>query len=311
MRTLRHDPLAEVAARYATAITPAMERLIDPGDPEDPIGRQFAPDVRELEIAPGESADPIEDLAHTPTPGIVHRYADRCLLKVTHVCPVYCRFCFRREMVGPGKADPITSDRLEAAFGYIATHPELWEVIVTGGDPFVLSPRRAQQITQRLAAIPHVQVIRWHTRMPVVDPPRVSAAFVSALRCEKAVYVALHANHPREITDDARAAIARLVESGIPVLGQSVLLAGVNDDADTLEALMRALVAARVKPYYLHQGDMAPGTGHFRTDVSRGLDLMDALRARASGLCQPAYVRDDPAAPAKTLLTRACAACGG
>jgi lysine 2,3-aminomutase len=302
------SPLAAVAARYAVAITPAMERLIDPGDADDPIARQFRPDVRELLEAPGETVDPIGDRAHSPVEGVVHRYADRCLLKVTHICPVYCRFCFRREMVGPGNTAPMTAEKLDAAFAYIAQTPELWEVILTGGDPFVLSPRRAREITQRLAAIPHVQVIRWHTRMPVVDPGRVTPAFVDALRCEKAVYVALHANHAREITPDARAAIARIVDAGIPMISQSVLLRGVNDSVDTLEALMRALVAARVKPYYLHQGDMAPGTGHFRTRIAEGQALVEALRARASGLCQPAYVLDSPDAEAKIPLQRGYAA---
>ncbi|KAF0182067.1 MAG: lysine-2,3-aminomutase-like protein [Hyphomonadaceae bacterium] len=299
------DPLSEVADRYAVAVTPAMERLIDPGDPQDPIARQFLPDVRELDETPEERADPIDDAVHSPVEGVVHRYRDRCLLKITHVCPVYCRFCFRREMVGPGAAEPITVEKLDAALAYIEAHPEIWEVILTGGDPFVLSPRRAKDITQRLAAIAHVQVIRWHTRVPVVDPARVTPDFVSALKCEKAVYVALHANHPREITPDARAAIARLVDAGIPMLSQTVLLKGVNDDVETLENLMRALVAARVKPYYLHHGDLAPGTSHFRTSIEHGQDLTEALRARASGLCQPSYVLDIPGGAAKAPLSRA------
>jgi lysine 2,3-aminomutase len=296
------DPLAAVAARYAVAVTPAMARLIDPADASDPIARQFAPDVRELETLPHELADPLLDGAHSPVEGIVHRYADRCLLKVTHVCPVYCRFCFRREMVGPGRAAPMTDAKLEAAFAYIQSHPELWEVILTGGDPFMLSPRRARAITQRLAAIPHVQVIRWHTRMPTVDPARVTPEFVAALHCDKAVYVALHANHPRELTVDARTAIARLVDAGIPMLSQTVLLAGVNDDVETLAALMRAFVAARVKPYYLHQLDPAPGTSHFRVDEEKGRALVAALRARVSGVCMPAYMRDDPEGESKTPL---------
>lgn len=301
------DPLARVAQRYAVATTPAVERLIDPADPADPVARQYRPDARELHEAPGERADPLEDGAHAPAPGIVHRYADRCLLKVTHVCPVYCRFCFRREMVGPGKAAPLTDSDLDAALAWIAGNPAIWEVIVTGGDPFVLSPRRVCALTQRLAAVPHVAVIRWHTRMPVVDPARVSEDFVAALKCDKAVYVAVHANHAREITDEARAALGRLVDAGIPVLSQTVLLKGVNDSAEELEALMRALVAARVKPYYLHHLDPAPGTAHFRTDIDDGRAIMTALRERASGLCQPAYVRDDPAAAAKTPLMCACA----
>jgi len=297
--------LDAVARRYAVAITPAMERLVDPADPRDPIAQQFRPDVRELVDLPEERADPIDDAAHAPVEGVVHRYRDRCLLKVTHVCPVYCRFCFRREMVGPGRTNPITPEKLDAAIAYIEAHAEIWEVILTGGDPFVLSPRRAREITQRLAAIPHVQVIRWHTRVPVVDPARVTPEFVAALKCDKAVYVALHANHAREITAEARAAIARLVDAGIPMVSQTVLLKGVNDDVQTLESLMRALVAARVKPYYLHHGDLAPGTSHLRTSIEAGQDLVEALRGRASGLCQPTYVLDIPGGAAKAPLSLA------
>lgn len=300
-----HEKIDALAKRYAVAITPAMERLIDPADPRDPIALQFRPDLRELDIAPEERADPIDDVAHSTVEGVVHRYRDRCLLKVTHVCPVYCRFCFRREMVGPGKTAPLNEAKLDAAFAYIETHPELWEVILTGGDPFVLSPRRVREITARLSAIAHVQVIRWHTRMPVVDPARVDAEFVAALKSDKAVYVALHANHARELTAEARAAIARLVDAGIPMVSQTVLLKGVNDDAQILEDLMRALVAARVKPYYLHHGDLAPGASHFRTTIAEGQDLTEALRARASGLCQPTYVLDIPGGAAKAPLSRA------
>ena len=298
------DVLDEVAALYPVALTPALERLIDRADPADPIARQFLPDVRELDSAPGETPDPLEDRAHMPVEGIVHRYGDRCLLKVTHVCPVYCRFCFRREMVGPGKTAPLTPDALDAAFAYIERNASLWEVIVTGGDPFMLSPRRVRDITDRLTAIDHVKVIRWHTRMPVADPDRITDDFVAALKAPKAVFVAVHTNHPRELTADACAALARLADAGIPLLSQTVLLKGVNDDVETLEALMRALVAARVKPYYLHQLDPAPGVSHFRVNVEHGLALMEALRARVSGLCVPDYVADLPHAPAKTRLVR-------
>lgn len=299
----RPDPLARVAARYAVAITPAMEALIDPADPADPIARQFRPDARELELAPGETADPIGDHQHSPAPGIVHRYPDRVLLKATHVCAVYCRFCFRREMVGPGKGEPLSAADLDAAFGYIAARPSIWEVIVTGGDPFVLSPRRAGEIARRLADIPHVKVVRWHTRAPTVDPERVTLDLVGAIKADgAATWVAVHCNHARELTEAARAAIGRLVDAGIPVVSQTVLLKGVNDDPDTLEALMRALVEARVKPYYLHHGDLAPGTGHFRTTVAEGQALMRTLHARASGLCQPGYVLDIPGGACKAPL---------
>jgi lysine 2,3-aminomutase len=298
------DPLAEVARRYAVAITPAMEALIDPADPADPIARQFRPDARELAHTVEERADPIGDDAFSPTPGLVHRYKDRVLLKLVSACPVYCRFCFRRESVGPGAEAPLRAERLDAALAYIAKRPEIWEVILTGGDPFVISAARAAEVTARLAALGHVRVVRWHTRVPVVDPNRITPAFVAALRHPAlAVWVAVHANHPRELTPAARAAIGLLVDAGIPVVSQSVLLAGVNDDAATLEALMRAFVEARVKPYYLHHPDLAPGTGHFRLDIAEGQQLMRALHANASGLCQPTYVLDAPDGAVKAPLT--------
>jgi lysine 2,3-aminomutase len=219
------DPLAEVAARYAVAITPAMEALIDPADARDPIAAQFRPDARELEIASDELADPIGDDAHTPVKGVVHRYDDRCLLKLVHVCPVYCRFCFRREMVGPAGDGTLSGEELDAALAYIEAHEEIWEVILTGGDPFLLSARRVREISARLAAIAHVRIIRWHTRVPAVDPLRVTPDLVAALRVDgAATYVVLHANHARELTENARAAIARIVDAGVPLLAQTVLL---------------------------------------------------------------------------------------
>jgi lysine 2,3-aminomutase len=294
--------LAQVAAQYAVAITPAMAGLIDRADPTDPIARQFVPDPAELEASPEERADPIGDDAHTPLAGIVHRYPDRVLLKLTHICAVYCRFCFRRETVGP-EATPLTAKQLDAALGYIAGHANIWEVVLTGGDPLVLSPRRLKQVMARLAAIPHVKIVRIHTRVPVADPARVTPALVCALKARgKATYVVLHANHARELTDAAREACARLVDAGVPMLSQSVLLAGVNDDAQTLAALLRALVECRIKPYYLHHGDLAPGTSHLRTKIEQGQELMRALRGRVSGLCQPAYVLDIPGGHGKSPI---------
>jgi lysine 2,3-aminomutase len=287
--------LARVGKRYAIAVTPAVAELINTKDPADPIARQFVPDVRELETTPEERADPIGDHAKSPVKGIVHRYPDRVLLKIVGVCSVYCRFCFRREMVGPAAEANLSQDEIDAALAYIRAHPEVWEVILTGGDPFILSPRRIEAITTALAEIGHVKIIRWHTRVPVVAPERVTRDLVAALcSSKKTVYVALHANHPRELTGAARDAIARLVDAGIPLVSQSVLLSGVNDDVETLEALMRAFVEARVKPYYLHHGDLAPGTAHFRTSIAEGQALVHALRQRLSGLAMPTYVLDIP-----------------
>ncbi|CAN5237937.1 lysine-2,3-aminomutase-like protein [soil metagenome] len=291
----RLPELAAVAARYAVSVTPAMAGLIDSADPADPIARQFIPEVAELIAAPGESADPIGDDAHTPVKGIVHRYPDRLLLKPTHACAVYCRFCFRREVVGPGGEGTLTPAELDAAFAYVAAHPEVWEVILTGGDPLTLSARRLRDLSRRLAAIPHVKVLRVHTRVPAVDPQAVTEEVASALKASgKAVFVALHANHPRELTPEARAACARLIDAGIPMVSQTVLLKGVNDDAATLTALMRAFVETRIKPYYLHHGDYAPGTGHLRTTLEEGRALMRELRGDLSGLAQPTYVLDIP-----------------
>lgn len=291
----RLPALERVAAQYAVAITPDMAQLIDEADPFDPIARQFVPTDAELVVQPAETADPIGDFAHTPVEGIVHRYPDRVLLKPTHTCAVYCRFCFRREMVGPEGLKTLSPDELDAAFAYVAARPQIWEVIVTGGDPLVLSPRRIADLMDRLEAIEHVKVVRFHTRIPSVDPDAVTPELVAALkRGSKAVYVALHANHARELTPAARAACARLVDAGIPMVGQTVLLKGVNDDPESLGALMRALVETRIKPYYLHQGDLAPGTSHLRTSIEEGRALMKAIRGRFSGLCQPTYVLDIP-----------------
>jgi len=286
--------LARVTQRYAIAITPEIAALIDRADPDDRIARQFVPDIAELTTSPDERADPIGDDAHSPVEGIVHRYPDRVLLKLVNVCAVYCRFCFRREMVGPGK-QMLSPGKLDAALAYIAAHPQIWEVILTGGDPLVLSARRLGEVVRRIAAIDHVKIVRLHTRLPVVSPEKITPALVRALKAPgKTTYVALHANHPRELTPSVRAACARIVDGGIPMVSQSVLLRGVNDDAATLEALMRAFVECRIKPYYLHHADLAPGTSHFRTTIEDGQALMRALRGRVSGLAQPTYVLDIP-----------------
>ncbi|TAV91595.1 lysine-2,3-aminomutase-like protein [Rhizobium leguminosarum] len=296
--------LEEVAARYAVALTPAISKLIDRADPDDPIARQFVPDAAELTIAAEERADPIGDHAHSPVEGIVHRYPDRVLLKAVHVCPVYCRFCFRREMVGPQGLGTLDAAAMQAAFDYISGHEEIWEVILTGGDPLVLSPRRLGDIMEALAGIAHVKIIRFHTRVPVVDPGKIDAAMIAALKASgKTVYVALHANHLRELTPEARAACARLVDAGISMVSQSVLLKGVNDDPDVLAALMKAFVEIRVKPYYLHHPDLAPGTSHFRVTIEEGQEIVAALRGRISGLCQPAYILDIPGGHGKAVVS--------
>ena len=299
-----------VARRYAVAVTPHVAGLIEPGAAGDPIARQYLPDQRELDRAPRERDDPIGDDAHSPLPGLVHRYPDRVLLMPTMACPVYCRFCFRRERVGLG-APTMSAAALDAAFAYIEARPEIGEVILTGGDPLILSARRLGAILRRAAAIGTVEVLRIHTRVPVADPARIDRTLVAALRQDVPVYVLVHCNHPREIDPAAARAIAALADAGVPLLGQTVLLKGVNDDAETLAALFRALVRHRVRPYYLHHPDLAPGTARFRLSIEEGQALMRALRGRISGLCQPTYVIDIPGGHGKVPLGPAFREDGG
>ena len=295
------ERIRQVAEKFAIAITPDVHSLIDTNDPDDPIAAQFVPTDAELSLSQDERVDPIGDERHSPTPGIVHRYPDRVLLKPLHVCPVYCRFCFRRETVGPGGTALSEAD-LEKALAYIEADPAIWEVVVTGGDPLVMSPRRIRYIMNRLEAIEHVGCVRYHTRVPVVKAAAVNRALIDALRIGKAVYIVLHANHVRELSAEARAACARLIDAGFPMLSQTVLLQGVNADAASLTQLFRALVEMRIKPYYLHHGDLANGTRHFRTSIAAGQQLMRALRGTVSGLCQPVYVLDIPGGSGKVPI---------
>ncbi len=293
------DAVAEVAARYAVAIPPALAALI--ADPDDPIGRQFVPDPAELVTAPHESADPIADEALSPIKGIVHRYPDRVLLKPLLACPVYCRFCFRREQVGPDGGVLSESD-LAACYAWIAGRPAITEVILTGGDPLMLSPRRLAAILRALDVIPHVRTLRIHSRVPLADPARLTPDLADALAIETPLWLVIHANHAREFTPAARAALDRVRRAGVPLLGQSVLLRGVNDTEAALEALLRAMLAARVKPYYLHQLDPAPGTARFHVPIEEGRRLLAALRGRVTGLAWPTYVLDRPGGAGKVPL---------
>ncbi len=291
--------VAAVGERYAIALTPALAALI--GHPDDPIGRQFVPNPGELVTAAHELADPVADEALSPLPGIVHRYADRALLKPLLACPVYCRFCFRREQVGP-EGGLLSQAELNAAYAWLAARPAIREVILTGGDPLMLSPRRLSAIVAALSAIPHIDILRVHTRVPVADPSLVTPALAAALRTDKAMFVVLHTNHARELTPDARAALRRIQAESIPVLGQSVLLRGVNDSVAALEDLFRAQLRARVKPYYLHQLDAAPGTARFHVPIAEGQALLRALRGRVTGLAWPTYVLDIPGGAGKVPL---------
>jgi lysine 2,3-aminomutase len=290
--------LAEVAASFKLRMSAEMARAVQ--GPGDGVARQFVPEAAELTIRPEELADPIGDDAHSPVPGLTHRYPDRVILHATKTCEVYCRFCFRREVVGEEGALP--EAEMAAALDYVAATPAVREVILTGGDPLTLSPRRLAAVMVRLGAIPHLDVIRFHTRVPVVAPEKVTSNLLAAMQSEKAVWLVLHTNHAQELTEAALGALWRLVQAGIPLLSQTVLLRGVNDDAETLEALFRALVRAKVKPYYLHHCDLAKGTGHFRTTIAQGQAIMAALRARLSGMALPTYVLDIPGGGGKVPI---------
>jgi len=293
------DAVAAVEQRYAIAIPSALVGLIETSD--DPIGRQFIPDPAELVTAPHERADPIGDEAFSPIKGVVHRYPDRALLKPLLTCPVYCRFCFRRERVGPD-GGVLSEAELQAAYAWLREHPAIREVILTGGDPLMLSPRRLGAIVRALSSIAHVQMVRVHTRVPMAEPKLVTDALAKVLDAPLPVWMVVHANHAREFTDAARGALLRVQWRGVPVLGQSVLLRGVNDSVQALEELFRAMLSARVKPYYLHQLDAAPGTARFHVPIEEGRRLLEGLRGRVTGLAWPTYVLDVPGGFGKVPL---------
>ncbi|WP_136645418.1 lysine-2,3-aminomutase-like protein [Tabrizicola sp. YIM 78059] len=279
--------LEAVAEEFRVRISPAMAAVGSAG-----VRAQFVPDVRELRVVPEELADPIGDGAHSPVAGLTHRYSDRAILHATQTCEVYCRFCFRRETVGE------TGHLAEAEFGrvleYLRSTPAVREVIFTGGDPLVLSARRLASMLDRLEGLGTLEVLRFHTRVPVVAPEKVTEALVAVLDRALPVWLVIHTNHPDEITPGAAAALRRLSRAGVPLLSQTVLLKGVNADVDTLEALFRALIRNRVKPYYLHHPDLAKGTGHFRVTLEEGQAIAAALRGRLTGIAQPVYVLDIP-----------------
>lgn len=281
---------------FAERLTPEMRALAHlPG-----VAAQFLPDLRELSVRGAGLADPIGDEVHSPTPGLTHRYPDRVILRVTLSCLVHCRFCFRREVVG--EAGPLPEPDLAAALAYIAARPAIREVILTGGDPLSLSERRLADIIDRLNAIPHLDTLRIHSRIPVVAPGRITEDLATRLGQGKPLWFVLHVNHADEITPEAEAALARLIRAGVPLLSQSVLLKGVNDHAEVLETLFRRLLRLKVKPYYLHHGDLVRGAEHFRTTIAEGQALMASLRGQLPGTALPTYVLDIPGGHGKVPL---------
>jgi lysine 2,3-aminomutase len=286
---------------FRMAITPYYASLMDRDDPACPIRRQAIPSVEETYANESDMADPLNEEGESPVPGIVHRYPDRVLFLVTHQCAMYCRHCTRRRTVG--EEDHMISDaEMEAAFDYIAKSPLVRDVLVSGGDPLTMSDERLERILYGLRRIDHVEVIRIGTRVPVVMPMRITADLTAMLRKYHPVWINTHFNHPRELTPDAIAACAALVDSGIPLGNQSVLLRGVNDNADIMRELLTKLVRARIRPYYLYQCDLSRGIGHFRTRVETGMEIMQSLTGFISGYAVPKFVIDAPGGAGKVPM---------
>jgi lysine 2,3-aminomutase len=283
------------------AITPYYLSLCDLHDPHCPIRRQCVPDALEGETVAGDLADPLGEVAHEVAPHLVQRYPDRALLLATDRCAVYCRFCTRSRIVGDG-GGAVSLDDLAPAFAYLRAHPEVRDVIVSGGDPLNMATERIERLVAAVRAIPSVDTIRLATRVPVTMPQRITSELLDALRPFHPLWVMTHFNHPKELTDESRAACVRLADAGFPVMNQTVLLAGINDDAATLEALFRGLVRVRVRPYYLLQADPVRGTSHLRTPLARGVALMEALQGRLTGIALPKLICDTPGGHGKVPL---------
>lgn len=309
--------LEKVSQEFQIKVSPTMQRQMAQNlaqessnheakqNPIDPIERQFIPSIEELNILPEELEDPIGDRRFTPVEGIVHRYQDRALLKLTQLCEVYCRFCFRKEMIGQ-KGVSLTREELTAALQYIRETPELWEIILTGGDPLILSARRLEPVFKTLIKIPHIRHLRIHTRIPVVSPELISPALLTLIKesidAGLAISVVLHANHAQEFSEEAKQALLKLRRTGALLLSQSVLLKGVNDNFEALSQLMYTFIEHGVKPYYLHQMDLARGTSHFTVDPARGKALIKALRKQVAGICVPSYIVEIPEGEGKRVL---------
>ncbi|HTX63285.1 MAG TPA: KamA family radical SAM protein [Acidimicrobiales bacterium] len=284
------------------AVTPYYLALCDPHDPTCPVRRQCVPDAREGDEAPGDLVDPLGEVMHEVAPHLVQRYPDRALLLVTDRCAVYCRFCTRSRMVGDG-GGALSLDALGPAMAYLKEHPEVRDVIVSGGDPLAMATDRILRIIAAVRAVPSVETIRIGTRVPVTVPMRVTRELVQALRPHHPLWIMTHFNHPKELTPEATAACERFVDAGFPVMNQTVLLSGINDAADVLESLFRGLVRARVRPYYLLQADPVRGTAHLRTPLARGIALLEALQGRVTGIALPKLICDTPGGRGKVPLT--------
>ena len=279
--------------KLALGITPYFFNLIDPADENCPVRRQVVPRIEETHTAVWEMSDPCGEDSHSPVPGLVHRYPDRVLFLVTDRCAAYCRYCTRSRLVSNASGYDFHPE-FDKQIAYIAAHPEIRDVLLSGGDPLLLSDEKLENLLRRLRAIPHVEFLRIGTRIPVFLPQRITPELCAMLKQFHPLFISIHSNHPRELTTEVRDALGRLADAGIPLGNQSVLLKHVNDDADVMKALMQKLLMCRVKPYYIYQCDLIAGSAHLRAAVSKGLEIMEKLRGHTTGYAVPTYVIDAP-----------------
>lgn len=287
--------------KFRMAVTPYYASLIDPADPHDPVRMQAVPSIHETEVWPWEMADPLDEEGESPVKNIVHRYPDRVLFLVTRCCAMYCRHCTRRRLVGEEDYS-ISQAETEAALDYIRRTPAIRDVLISGGDPLTLPDQKLEYILSNLRAIEHVEVIRIGTRVPVTMPMRITPALTAMLKKYHPLWINTHFNHPNELTDASARACAALVDAGIPLGNQSVLLKGINDNTDTMKTLLLGLVKNRVRPYYLYQCDLSEGLQHFRTDVRTGIRIIEQLQGNISGFAVPKFVIDAPGGGGKTPM---------
>ena len=297
--------------KLALGITPYFFNLIDPADELCPIRRQIIPRIEETTTAPWEMSDPCGEDSHSPVPGLVHRYPDRVLFLVTDRCASYCRYCTRSRLVSNASGYDFHPE-FDKQIAYIAAHPEIRDVLLSGGDPLLFNDERLENLLSRLRAIPHVEFLRIGTRIPIFLPQRITPELCAMLKQFHPLFISIHTNHPRELTTEVRDALGRLADAGIPLGNQSVLLKHVNDDAVTMKALVQKLLICRVKPYYVYQCDLIAGSAHLRASVRKGLEIMKALRGHTTGYAVPQYVIDAPGGGGKvpvnpeTVLSRNC-----
>ncbi|HOD35609.1 MAG TPA: KamA family radical SAM protein [Syntrophales bacterium] len=295
--------LRPVVEKHPVLITPYYWSLMKQGEGDDPLRRQCFPDARELEHPPGDSDDPLGESVHSPLPGLLHRYPDRCLILVTNRCAIHCRHCNRRRLWSQ-PAFSLSPGRIQALVKYVASDRNIREVILSGGDPLILHDEVIDHLLKSFRSVPHVEVLRIGSRVPSVMPMRITASLCRVLKRNRPLWVMTQFNHPRELTSESARACERILEAGVPVSNQSVLLRGINDSFETMRDLVHGLQRISVRPYYLFQCEPVKGTAHLRADASRGMDISEKLWETTAGICLPRFVIDRPGCPGKVLLQR-------